>query len=419
MRRLEELQSAILHVRDIAAHEFELEPVTVMRAAKQHCLVLKGKTLLSLVEYLLDDELRFRVAVLDRHVSRLAAALLAGEQVLLVLPFAFGDQAIGAVEDRLGRAIVLLETDDPRRRDVLVRETEDVLDFRGTERVDRLCVVADDRHAGAVRPDRADDLGLQYIRVLVLIDEDVVEEGTDLGREFRVGDQVAPVEEQVVVIERVILLLQFDIAAEQLTQLGFPVAAPGEGLVQGVDQRLFRIHAARIDRETGVFLREAPRLFRQTRLVPHDVHQVCRIAAVEDRETGVQIEVVGIPAQQSIRDRMEGARPGEHVAIHRRIVFAAQRLADDRLDAPRHLLGSPAGECQQEDALGIDPLDDQVRDPMGQGHRLAGAGARDDEQGPRGNATVLLRLPMGSRLALGRVQGSEVVRLEFGGIAHS
>ncbi len=282
-----------------------------------------------------------------------------------------------------------------------------------------MCIVANHRHAGAVRPDRVDDLGLQYIGVLVFIDEDVVEERPDLRCELGVGDEITPVEQQIVVVERVVLLLQFDVAAEQVAQLLFPVAAPRERLVQGIHQHFLRIHAARVDRQAGVFLWKAARFLGQARLVPHDVHQVSRIPSVEDRETGVEIEVVRITAQQAIRDRMKRARPGEHVVIHRRVVFTTQRLADDRLDAPRHLLGGPARERQQQDPLRIHALDNEVGDPVGQGHRFAGAGSRDDEQRARGDATVFLRLAVGSRLALGRVQGSQVVGLEFSGITHS
>ena len=58
---------------------------------------------------------------------------------------------IRTAENVLGRPIVLLERNDLRRRNELVGKAENILDLRGAERGDRLCIVNEHGHAGAPR----------------------------------------------------------------------------------------------------------------------------------------------------------------------------------------------------------------------------------------------------------------------------
>ena len=67
-----------------------------------------------------------------------------------------------------------------RGRRELVGKVEDVPHGRGTERIDRLSVVADDRQAPASRLQRQQDRRLQAVRVLIFVDEDVIEAATDV-----------------------------------------------------------------------------------------------------------------------------------------------------------------------------------------------------------------------------------------------
>ena len=55
VRGFEKLEPAVLHERDVAAHELELEHVAVMRAAEQHGLALSATPLLARLEHALDD----------------------------------------------------------------------------------------------------------------------------------------------------------------------------------------------------------------------------------------------------------------------------------------------------------------------------------------------------------------------------
>ena len=104
-----------------------------------------------------------------------------------------GDHRVGGRQDRLGRAVVLLELDHARVGEVLL-EVEDVADVGAAEAVDRLRVVADHREVamadgpacvgapprvGLPRRAAADEQlqqpVLRVVGVLVLVHEHVAE----------------------------------------------------------------------------------------------------------------------------------------------------------------------------------------------------------------------------------------------------
>ena len=175
MRRLEKLESTVFHERDVAAHELELEHVTVVCGAEQHRLAAQLNAPLARLEHAIDDVLRLGLIVEHRDVMRLRATGPAGLELLAELARARGHQRVRCVEDRLCRPVIAFQRHDARGRCVLLREVEDVVHGRGPERIDRLGVVADDGHARATRLERQQHLRLQPIRVLVLVDQHVIE----------------------------------------------------------------------------------------------------------------------------------------------------------------------------------------------------------------------------------------------------
>ena len=119
--------------------------------------------------------------------SRLVVLVLAEEQLGLARPAAFSVQSAlslrcvllaisfaGDGEDRLGRAVVLLEPHD-LRVGVILLELEDVLDVGPAPGVDRLVRVADDADVAVPQRQRVGDDVLGVVRVLVLVDQDVLE----------------------------------------------------------------------------------------------------------------------------------------------------------------------------------------------------------------------------------------------------
>ena len=98
-------------------------------------------------------------------------------------------------------------------------------------------------------------------------------------------------------------------------------------------------------------------------------------------------------ADQAIGDRVEGARPGKP--------NLSGDFADDALRAPRHLERRAAREGEQQDALRVRALENQMRHAVRERVGLAGAGTRENQQRPGA---------MARRRALRGVQFFELVR---------
>ena len=124
---------------------------------------------------------------------------------------------------------------------------------------------------------------------------------------------------------------------------------------------------------------KAPLGRRKAELVAHQVHQVGRVAPVVDGEARLQPDARRVFAQQPRRDRVEGPGPDQPVREHRGLW--PQDVGGDHAHALDHLCRRAARECHQQDAPGISPGDDQVRQPVDQRVRLAGSRPGDDQQG--------------------------------------
>ena len=134
---LVEARAADHLVADPVAHQHVLEhPALSIRPVEDRDLVAR----LALVHEPLDlghDEARLGVLVLElAHVHRIALAELRPEELVLALAVV-GDHPVRRVEDRLRRAIVLLELDDGGIGEVAL-EAKDVLDVGAAEAVDRV-----------------------------------------------------------------------------------------------------------------------------------------------------------------------------------------------------------------------------------------------------------------------------------------
>ena len=382
MRGLEEFQPAELHEGDVAPGELDLQRRAVLRGAEQHCLRLQRDTGLASRQHRLDDERGLLGLVAHAHQLGPLARLALAPQRLGVALGSPGDHAVGGGEDGLGRAVVALQRDDARGRRELLGEVEDVPDRRAAEGVDRLRVVADHGHAGAVGLQGQHDARLQRVGVLVFVDQDVVEARADLGSERGHLRHLRPVEQEVVVVEHVLRLLRLDVGAEQALEIVLEVEAPRIARLQHVGERRQRVDRRRVDRKAGVLAREALAGLGEPQFVPYQVQEVGRVLAVVDGERRIEADARRVFAQQARADAVEGARPGE---LRPREPRAARRdLAHDALGAPRHLIRRAARERQQEDRAGVGALGDEVRDPVREDVGLARSRASDHQERPGG-----------------------------------
>ncbi len=136
-------------------------------------------------------------------------------------------------------------------------EVENVPHGCRAKRIDRLRVVTDHGEALSVRFQRQQDRGLQAVRILVLVDQDVVEAPADVLRQSRIADGLRPVKQEVVVIENALPLLCFDIGREQLPEFRRPSRTPRKRLAQHLFDFGFRIDASGVDRKASAFGRKA------------------------------------------------------------------------------------------------------------------------------------------------------------------
>ena len=141
-----------------------------------------------------------------------------------------------------------------------------------------------------------------------------------------------------------------------------------------------------------------------------EIHQVGRILAIMDGECGIESDPPGIFAQESRADAMEGTGPAESAADQPGMTW--RYLAGDALDTSRHLVGGTPREGQQQDAVGIGAVRQQMGDTVSQGIGFSGAGSGNNQQ----RITGLIRIKAISRgVALVVIEAAKVVRNCLGG----
>ena len=136
VRRLEELEAAPLLERDLPVGELDLEVGRHVAGAEEHRDLAQRRALFVQLENAVDDEARLLLLVARRDEPRAARRPSRCVQRFFVKRSERArDERVRDVEDRLRRAVVLLERDD-RRAGELLREVEDVAEAarRGTSR---------------------------------------------------------------------------------------------------------------------------------------------------------------------------------------------------------------------------------------------------------------------------------------------
>jgi hypothetical protein len=308
--------------------------------------------------------------------------------------FAERDDGVRRVEDRARRPVVPLELHD-RRAGEARRELQDVPNRRRAERVDRLRVVADHHQPGAVGLQRGEDVGLKRVRVLVLVDEDVIEHGRDGWSGRRVLPERQPEHQEVVVVERVLPTLTLRVPLEDRPDATDLIEAPRVVVFEDVAQTFLRVDRAGVDVGERLLAREPTFPVAEPELAADQVHEVRGVGAVEHGEVRSEAEGSAVEAKQPVRRRVEGSAPDP----------AEPAVAGQPFRPREHLARGSTGEGEQQDSLGRDAPIDQARHAARKRPRLARTGAGDDQQ----RAAVVL-----DRVALLLVQAFKGVEHAFG-----
>ncbi len=303
-------------------------------------------------------------------------------QRLRLLPPVVADHRVGGIEDRLRRAVVLLQLDHVRVGE-RVLELEDVGDVRPPEPVDRLRIVPDHHQVAVLAGQQLQPAVLGVVGVLVLVDEHVAERArvalADLREEL---EEVDGADQQIVEVHRVHPVQFALVGAEHVGDRLLEERADHLGVGVGVAQLVLGVGDLGADRGRG----EA--LGVDAELVQAALDQAAGVSRVVDRELARVAEPLRLGAQHPGTGGVEGHQP------HR-----THAAADQQPRALAHLPRRLVGEGDGQHLVGLDGAGgDQVGDPVGQHAGLARAGAGQDQLRP---------LAVGDGVPLGLVEPRE------------
>ena len=154
-----------------------------------------------------------------------------GGQLLELAAEVRAEEVVDRGEHLRPRAVVVREREERLRGRAALAEDRDV---GVPEAVDRLELVADEEELRLRRPQQLDDLGLERVRVLELVDEDLAEAEllalADLGMR---AEEVARLELEILEVERRLARLRLGVLRrERVEQLLEERAVAGRRLVE-------------------------------------------------------------------------------------------------------------------------------------------------------------------------------------------
>ena len=288
------------------------------------------------------------------------------------LAFVSADGGVGDFEDLGDASIVRFDFKNAGAR-VVFGKLEDVFEIRAPPGVDALGVVSHDHEILVVGGEEVDEFGLEAVRILVFIHEDLLEAALVKGGDFGVGQKkLKGFGKKVIEIHRVRLALSGFVGGLDFLDLrseGDEVAvffgedfANGGGGVDG--------EAEDVGEDSG-FGEFAGGIY-ETLFRDHGGDHFLRVVAVHDGKSLAEPDVGGVAAEDAVSDRVEGAAP-ESIG----------RTGQEVVDALHHFAGGFVGESEQEDGTGGDALFQKPGDSIGERSGFSTACA-SDHQGSAG-----------------------------------
>ena len=120
------------------------------------------------------DNHRLLAVAVGRLVDEFLALVVLAEHILLYLSLVVTNQTVGGLHDALGGTVVLFQFEEFRIIELLL-EVQDVVDIGSTKRIDALCIIAHHTDMLVLLDQLQHDGLLRVVRVLILIDEHIVE----------------------------------------------------------------------------------------------------------------------------------------------------------------------------------------------------------------------------------------------------
>ena len=221
--------------------------------------------------------------------------------------------------------------------------------------------------------ERVDEIGLDLVRVLILVDEDKLELAPIKIRDVLVLLQHPQrLLKQIVEVHRVRSFLLSLVTRLHILDL-FEERQEIRKLFreQCIDRRFGIDDKAENFRE-HVTLRKSNLLRVDPCRRDHRIDEVLLIFAIHDRESARITECAPVPPQHSIPDRMKGAAP-KPAGVDREQIR----------DAIQHLARGFVREGEEENVPRVDSVFEQIRHAISERARLAATRARDDKKRSR------------------------------------
>ena len=325
--------------------------------------------------------LRLRALALRAPEAHLAAA--AAGQRLVDPPGRRRHHRAGGVEYALARAVVALEPDHGRVRQ-LALEVAQVLLRGAAEAVDRLVVVADHGHVAVLLHQQPQQHPLGEVGVLVLVHEHVAEaRGGALAHVRLLVQQAEGAQDQVAEVERPALAEQAVVVGVEAAELELARGVRSRGVVVRPLGQPLRVRDVVVGRHHLVLQAVDPRheapeqrrrvaadlVVAQRELVDAVEQQRQAIRRRDRREERIDAGFERLVGQQARAEAVEG--------LHVELLVGR---GDERLEPLAHLGGGRRGEGQREQLLGGRPLLDEPAEAPADRAGLAGAGTRHDQE---------------------------------------
>ena len=151
--------------------ECQFQVVGVSGGAKEDRHAMEGNAFIMALENALREQVALGLfGITGDQFWRLSSGLR-GEEPFWIEILRILEHCVGQGEDRGGAAIVVFEFVEPHAREGILK-LEHIFRMGAAKTVDALGVVPDDHHVVVVAPEEPHNFGLEFGRVLVLVDQD-------------------------------------------------------------------------------------------------------------------------------------------------------------------------------------------------------------------------------------------------------
>ncbi len=157
------------HIRQPTLAEFLLEDPRLFVGPEQDRHIVRLDVQLGdLIGHIRRDKLRLFLLIGEAAHPHRVGRLLMCHQLLVVAILIVFYQPVGQLQDGLGATVVVLQSDDFRPREHLVK-AQDVLHFGSAPTVDRLVVITDDAQVFMRANQRFNQAELNAVGVLIFV----------------------------------------------------------------------------------------------------------------------------------------------------------------------------------------------------------------------------------------------------------